>query len=151
MSIKRGSQAVLQTLILSTFCCLLLPVCTQGSITISADVIVKSTSTATVNNSIPINTLTQGGNYSMSTSISSGKINTFNVSLISATATLMPPSQTTPAKIVSTARPESNKGTGREFDGLSFFGGMILGATICVVLFFALKYYRAKKRSYHSL
>ena len=60
------------------------------------------------------------------------------------------------ASYVSTSVPvtpkQPSKGsTGRKFDGLSFFGGMILGATICVVLLFSLKYYQAKKRSYHSL
>ncbi|XP_046849060.1 uncharacterized protein LOC124442615 isoform X2 [Xenia sp. Carnegie-2017] len=43
------------------------------------------------------------------------------------------------------------KDDGREFDGLSFFGGMILGSFICVALLILVKIYKAKKRSYHSL
>ena len=46
---------------------------------------------------------------------------------------------------------QAEKDTGRKFDGLSFFGGIILGAVICVFLLFSVKYYQAKKRSYHSL
>ena len=50
-----------------------------------------------------------------------------------------------------TTEKQSSKDTGRKFDGLSFFGGMILGAFICILLLFSVKYYQAKKRSYHSL
>jgi CD164 antigen len=55
-----------------------------------------------------------------------------------------------PTPAITTAK-QTQKDTGRKFDGLSFFGGIILGAVICVLLLFSVKYYQAKKRSYHSL
>jgi hypothetical protein len=56
-----------------------------------------------------------------------------------------------PTKPAITTAKQTQKDTGRKFDGLSFFGGIILGAVICVLLLFSVKYYQAKKRSYHSL
>lgn len=40
---------------------------------------------------------------------------------------------------------------GRQFDGASFAGGIILGVVLTVIFIFAFKWWQARNKSYHSL
>jgi hypothetical protein len=88
--------------------------------------------------------LGNASSISVSTKISGISIsnNAFSIHTSTTAPTNMP---------AHTTAKQMSKDNGRKFDGLSFFGGMILGAVICVILLFSVKYYQAKKRSYHSL
>ncbi|XP_028414695.1 sialomucin core protein 24-like [Dendronephthya gigantea] len=84
-------------------------------------------------------------------SASTGNLTSFNAPSINPSVVISGSSVITSARPVKPTAKQMPKKSGRKFDGLSFFGGMILGAVICIILLFGVKYYQAKKRSYHSL
>lgn len=141
MFMKQAQQMFLQVILLSTFCAVFGTPSTQVSATSHVTTASKVTQPSHTTGSSISNSV------SSSTSSSTGKSTSTATSYSVILSTKTPTTHPT-TKASTTAKP---KGEGRKFDGLSFFGGVILGATICVILFFALKYYRAKKRSYHSL
>ncbi|CAB3989739.1 Hypothetical predicted protein [Paramuricea clavata] len=103
----------------------------------------------------PSNVITSAINNASDAVLKSGSstfIPTISIANVSNTAVPLHISTVSPTdKPPKTTVKYSPKDTGRKFDGLSFFGGMILGAVVCVALLFSVKYYQAKKRSYHSL
>ncbi|KAJ7385673.1 hypothetical protein OS493_013699 [Desmophyllum pertusum] len=99
--------------------------------------------------------------------------NTVTPSPISNSSTSVSPSITTTAIVISPTKSEpvtpatstattgaptqvpvvqpTTASTGRQFDSASFFGGIILGIVITVILIFAFKWWQSRNKSYHSL
>ena len=67
-------------------------------------------------------------------------------------STSVPPTKVTDAPIIQTtsaAAPTTPRG--RQFDGASFAGGIILGVVLTVIFIFAFKWWQTRNKSYHSL